>query len=96
MTAVVGMRIGRGNGNTLRKPAPVPLFPPQIPRDVTRARTLAAAVESQRKTALAMVRPALLMLVTYPERPSNEYHALGLFIRAVLMKTHVNFNYVKS
>jgi hypothetical protein len=29
--AVGGMRIGRGNGSTRRKPALVPLCPPQIP-----------------------------------------------------------------
>jgi hypothetical protein len=31
---VGGMRIGRGNRSTRRKPAPVPLFPPQIPHDL--------------------------------------------------------------
>jgi hypothetical protein len=33
--------IGRGNQSTGRKPVPVPLCPPQIPHDLTRA--LAAA-----------------------------------------------------
>jgi hypothetical protein len=46
--AVGGMRIGRGNRSTRRKHAPVP---PQIPRDLTWDRTLAAAVGSQRLTA---------------------------------------------
>jgi hypothetical protein len=32
--AVGGMRIGRGNRSTRRKPAPVPLYPPQIPHDL--------------------------------------------------------------
>jgi hypothetical protein len=32
--AVGGMSIGRGNRRTRRKPAPVPLCPPQIPRDL--------------------------------------------------------------
>jgi hypothetical protein len=32
---VGGMRIGRGNQSTRRKPAPVPLCPPQIPHDLT-------------------------------------------------------------
>jgi hypothetical protein len=49
--AVGGMKIGRGNRSTWRKPAPVPLCPPQIPHDQTRARTRAAAVGSQRLTA---------------------------------------------
>jgi hypothetical protein len=37
--AVGGMRIGRGNRSTRRKPVPVPLCPPQIPHDLTWART---------------------------------------------------------
>jgi hypothetical protein len=45
------MRIGRGNRSTRRKPAPVPLYPPQIPHDLTWDRTRAAAVGSQRLTA---------------------------------------------
>jgi hypothetical protein len=44
--AVGGMRIGRENRSTRRKPAPVPLCPPQIPHDLTWARTRAAAVGS--------------------------------------------------
>jgi hypothetical protein len=34
-----GIKIGRGNLSTRRKPAPAPLCPPQIPHDQTRART---------------------------------------------------------
>jgi hypothetical protein len=34
-----GMKIGRGNRSTRRKPAPAPLCPPLIPLDQTRART---------------------------------------------------------
>jgi hypothetical protein len=49
--AVGGMRIGRGNRSTRRKPAPVPLCPPQIPHDMTWDRTRAAAVGSRRLTA---------------------------------------------
>jgi hypothetical protein len=49
--AIGGMKIGRGNRSTRRKPAPAPLRPPQIPLDQTRARTWAAAVGSQRLTA---------------------------------------------
>jgi hypothetical protein len=45
------VRIGRGNRSTRRKPAPVPLCPPQIPHDLTWDRTQAAAVGSQRLTA---------------------------------------------
>jgi hypothetical protein len=45
-----GMMIGRGNRSTRRKPAPVPLRPPQTPH-AARTRTRAAAVGSQRLTA---------------------------------------------
>jgi hypothetical protein len=37
--AVGGMRTGRGNRSTQRRPAPVPLRTPQIPHDLTWART---------------------------------------------------------
>jgi hypothetical protein len=46
-----GMRTGRGNRSTRRKPAPVPLCPPKNPHDLTWDRTRAAAVGSQRPTA---------------------------------------------
>jgi hypothetical protein len=42
------MGIGRGNRSTRRKPAPVPLCPPQIPHDLNWDRTRAAAVGSLR------------------------------------------------
>jgi hypothetical protein len=51
------MRIGRGNRSTRRKPAPVPLCPPQIPHDLTWDRTQAATVGSWRLTAWAMAWP---------------------------------------
>jgi hypothetical protein len=46
----IGEMIGRGNRSTRRKPAPVPLCPPQTPHAV-RERTRAAAIESQKVTA---------------------------------------------
>jgi hypothetical protein len=46
----IGGMIGRGNRNTLRKPAPVPLCPPQTPHAAS-TRTRAAEVESQRLPA---------------------------------------------
>jgi hypothetical protein len=55
--AIGGMKLGRGNRSTQRKPAPAPFCPPQIPLDQTRAQTRAAAVGSQRLTAWAMARP---------------------------------------
>jgi hypothetical protein len=59
--AIGGMKIGRGNRSTRRKPAPAPLCPPQIPHDQTQAWTRAAAVGSQRLTAWAMARPFSLV-----------------------------------
>jgi hypothetical protein len=52
--AVSRMRIGRGNWSTRRKPAPVPLCPPQIPHDLTWARTRPAVVGSWWLTAWAI------------------------------------------
>jgi hypothetical protein len=46
-----GMKIGRENRSTRRKPAPVPLCPPQFSLDQTRNRTWAATVGRQRLTA---------------------------------------------
>jgi hypothetical protein len=46
----IGGMIGRGNRSTRRKPAPVPLCPPQTPH-AARTRNLAAAVGSQRLIA---------------------------------------------
>jgi hypothetical protein len=57
--AVSGMRIGRGNQNTRIKPAPVPLSPPQIPYDLTWARTRSASVGSQWLTVWAIAWPFL-------------------------------------
>jgi hypothetical protein len=46
----IGGMIGRGNGSTRRKPAPVPLCPPQTPH-AAGTRTRASAVGSQPLTA---------------------------------------------
>jgi hypothetical protein len=46
----IGGIIGKGNRSTRRKPAPVPLCPPQTPH-AARTRTRAAVVGSQRLTA---------------------------------------------
>jgi hypothetical protein len=45
------IKIGKGNRSTRREPTPVPLCPPQIPHDLTRARNRAVAVVSRRLTA---------------------------------------------
>jgi hypothetical protein len=54
--AFSGMRTGRGSRNTQRKPAPVPLCPPQISHDMTWDWIRAAVVGSQRLTAWAMAQ----------------------------------------
>jgi hypothetical protein len=46
----IGGMIGRGNRSIRRKPAPLPLCPPQTPHAAA-TRTRAAAVGSQRLTA---------------------------------------------
>jgi hypothetical protein len=51
-----GMIIGRGNRSTLRKPAPMPLLPPQIPHRLIWDRTQAAAVGNRRLTIWPMAR----------------------------------------
>jgi hypothetical protein len=46
----IGEMVSRGNRSTQRKPAPVPLCPPQTPQ-AARTRTRAAAVGIRRLTA---------------------------------------------
>jgi hypothetical protein len=73
--AVGGMRSGRGNRSTLRKPAQVVLCPPQIPHDLTWARTWAAAVRSQRLTFWVIPWSSpLITLVTY--KATSDAYAL--------------------
>jgi hypothetical protein len=55
--AVGGIKISRGNESTRRKPVPMPLSLPQIPHDLSQARTRAAAVGTRRLTAWDMARP---------------------------------------
>jgi hypothetical protein len=53
-----GMKIGRGNRSTRRKPAPLSLFSPQIPYYLTWDRTRAAAVGNWRLTSWSMAQYA--------------------------------------
>jgi hypothetical protein len=87
---VSGMRIGRGNQSTQRKPAQVPRCPPQILHDLTWARTRAASVGSRRLTAWHDHAQILLsyLLIDSQEandsvRPFNRYYVIQylLFIR---------------
>jgi hypothetical protein len=55
--AVGGMRIGRGIRSRRRNPAPAPLCPPEIPHDLSRALTRAAAVVFRRLITLLIHMP---------------------------------------
>jgi hypothetical protein len=59
---VGGMRIGRGNRSTCRKPAPVPLCPPQITHDLTWALTQAGAVARTDLENAVSYMPFLMLL----------------------------------
>jgi hypothetical protein len=58
-----GGMIANRNGKNSEKTAAVPLCPLQIPHDLTRARTRAAAVGSQRPTASLAARPKLCIVL---------------------------------
>jgi hypothetical protein len=57
----IGAILGRESRSTRRKRAPVPLCPPQIPYDLTRTLTRAAAVGSRWLTAWATALPILFL-----------------------------------
>jgi hypothetical protein len=69
--ATSGMKICRENRSTRRKPAPVPLYPSQIPHDLTRARTRVAAVGSQRLTAWVGLDTSTTEHTAFPARLSR-------------------------
>jgi hypothetical protein len=73
----IGGMIGRGNRSTRRKPAPVPLCPPQTPH-VARTRTRAAAVGSQRLTAELRHGLGIFLLCTI-DREHSQLVSLVLF-----------------
>jgi hypothetical protein len=78
--AVSGMRTGRGNGSTRRKPAPVPLCPSQIPYELTWAQNWPAAVGIQRLTAWAMERPPSMCINKLLQQFSDRTNALRLIM----------------
>jgi hypothetical protein len=75
----IGEMIGKGNRNTRRKPAPVPLCPPQTPR-AARTWTRAAAVGIQGLTAWATARLLTLSdtIKSYPfsSRPNFSFQCV--------------------
>jgi hypothetical protein len=70
---VDGMVVRR-NQNTQRKPTTVPLFPPQIPHGLTRARTQVAEAGNRRLTAWTMARPSYIciMIISCVHDPDNK------------------------
>jgi hypothetical protein len=54
---VTGMRIGRGNRSTRRKPTPVPFCPPQIPHNLIWSRMRTLAVGNRQLTAWGTALP---------------------------------------
>jgi hypothetical protein len=88
----IGGMIGRGNGSTRRKPAPVLLCPPQTPH-AARTRTRATAVGSQRLTA--ELRHGLTFVITlfarthfnpFPGPDESSLHSpIMSLLRSVLM-----------
>jgi hypothetical protein len=72
----IGGMIGRANRSTRRKPAPVPLCPPQNPH-AARMRTRAATMGGQRLTAWAKARP--LLSTYYKRNLSAVTHKLNVF-----------------
>jgi hypothetical protein len=84
--AVGGMRNGRGNRSTRRKPAPVPLCPQQIPHDLTWARTRAAAVGSRRLTVRGVVRPW-----THVNTNTMKYYKLRMLVNGIYELALVKF-----
>jgi hypothetical protein len=77
--ATDGMKIGRGNRSTRRKPAPAPRCPPQSPHDLTRARTRTAAVANQRLTAWATARPKYNLHIITTLSFTARHFIIGLF-----------------
>jgi hypothetical protein len=69
--AVGGMGSGRGSRNILRKRAPVPRGLPQIPHDLTWARTRAAAVGTR---FCSCVTPAVTDFASETYEHGVKYH----------------------
>jgi hypothetical protein len=65
---------GKGNRSTPRKPAPMSLFPPHVPHELTRARTQVAAAGSRRLTTWATARPIVKFEEWAREETSMKQH----------------------
>jgi hypothetical protein len=85
----IGGMIGKGNRSTQRKPAPVPLCPPQTPH-VSRTRTRAAAVGSQRLTAWVTARPWLILYKVGRTPWTGMSPSQGRYLQTVQHKHRIN------
>jgi hypothetical protein len=87
-----GLRIGRGNRSTRRKPTPVPLCPPKIPHDLTQSRTRAATKGSRRQQPELWHShyPHLIISCTlyfsYVSKISQIYRSFHLTVRSHFMR----------
>jgi hypothetical protein len=85
--AVSGM-IGRGDGSTRRKPAPVPICPPQIARELSWTRTWAAAVGSRRLTGLTARLQTLEVPTVFIPKGYRDLLPLLQQVASVLLHNH--------
>jgi hypothetical protein len=76
--AVCGKSIVRGNRSTRRKPTPMTLCSPQMPHDLTWARTQAVTFGSRRLTALAMAWPEENIKIGLGERSCEKVECFQL------------------
>jgi hypothetical protein len=74
--AIAGMKIGRGNRSTRRKPAPAPLCPPQIPHDQTKAQTLGrrGGKPETNRLSYGMAHPSVIDTQKYSSFSLNLCH----------------------
>jgi hypothetical protein len=68
---------GQGNRSIRRNPVQVKFFPPQIPYDLNRARTRAAAVQSRRLIAWSKARPCIKLITNFVLQSPNWKSVIG-------------------
>jgi hypothetical protein len=78
--AICGLKIDRGTRSTRRKPAPVPLCPPQIPHNLTQARTRAARMGTKLLTAWVIVRPVLWLVLSSTDQQGKRWSGYDKYI----------------
>jgi hypothetical protein len=78
--AVGGMRIGRENRSTRRKPVTAPLCRPQIQHVLTWDRIRVAVAEIRRLTARDMAQPSPIIVTDLMECQRSNMKTLHLFV----------------